>query len=659
MQSELRPGARLGLRATAALALFAIGLVAGCGGGGPPAQVQPPRIEVDGLATDGDAVTTAPITVKGALGPPRTNAPTANPSQTFEVTTEALTPPYMASTSTGVSVAIANGRVNITPLTSLLVTALFGQEATQAFNDYGDSSPEQIALITADAVARAQADATDFLQNVVGVQVESGTSSFLTTTFAATAGDPMWDTLVALKARIAALGDERYASMLDSYTRQAHDCRLAEVDLTVGATTLRLCPASSTATPESGDPEVLDEAFTTSAGDSLTVRTRGDAVIDAGVVTAAGQRYTCSGSSCAGITLGTPAYDGTRDITFASVRFNGSASTATGTLRTAIPGIPLPILPCAQNDYHLISAYGVASSCADSSTALLVLAVTGTLSAEQGASTMADYIVNSDGTATMPGNFDVVLDGDRLVSVTAIVYSADYSTQTIAKCVGAGCHGVTIGPTSSNLNFGIRTDTRTIRFDGTPLATVDADGSLGHDVAVTIKASVKTIYYSEVDYEYATPPDTHLCDGLPNHVRLVPPDTPLWIYDLCPRATEDGSGSGWLVTSPLDGGAFDMSMVVNGSTVAVDIDADGHVVKVRASQRAGMWNVTENFGCDGSACNGVSVTPPATDGSRNVVFQGAVLHHVDYDGFASGPRTATMDGSFLAPSVDAGYVYVP
>lgn len=642
----------------AAAAALVLGLCA-CGGGEADSEEPPPApasVLTGVAAVDGRAVVVEQLTAKGAAGPSRTSGPTGNVSTHYTLSAERLAAPYMVSTpgSGAIAVAVDGGRVNVTPLTTLQAIALFGQDPVQAFGDYGDASRVQIALIDASHVAAAQADATDFIQRTLGVRVRSGGADFVTSAFEPVAGDPMWDTLAALDARIAALGAERYAALLDAFTRHQRDCRLAQVQMVVAGQAVRLCPSATTATTDAADNAVLVHEFASDGEGRLTLRVRQDVVLDAAyVATRGGARYTCRAAACAGITLGAPAFDETRGVTLQGLQLDGphGGVRADGRLTTAMPGISLPSLACLESYVHVIEDEGgVVSGCADNTTAQFVLSVNGTLATQQGASNQSDYVVVSDFTATQPVKVDIVLDGADLVGITAITTLPDGAIGQVAKCRGAGCRGVGIGPATVNGNLGIETATRTVTLDGTELATVLADGSLAAHGGLRLKASLRLIGYSNVEYAFAKPPDRNLCEGEANHVRLAPEDTPRWVYALCPHPTPDGSRSGYAQTTPVDGGGLEMVLSNYASQVSVRIDDRDRVVAVRALVLAADSAISESFGCEGfAACDGVQVGAADASGGRRVAFGAAQMHNTEFDGYPFGPRTANLSGGFDAP----------
>ncbi len=645
MRSEPNRGSRPprrfpGARIAAALALAA-GLLAACGGGGPPDQTRPVPNELNGYATpDGRTLQTFNISAKGASGPSRTNAVSGNPSTRYAVSTLELGAPYMvASLNDGnFSVATAIGRANITRLTTLLTIALFGQAALDAFNDYGDASAAQIALINDAEIARAQADATDFLENTLQVHVRSGAASFITTAFEPVAGDTMWDTLVALNARIAEIGPDRYSALLQAFVQRQQQCRRGQVTLALGGATTRFCPATTSSTTDPSDAGVLDHVFAQTSGETLTLRVRGDSLLDAVYATADGTQYTCSGSGCGGLVLGQAAFDTTRSVTFTTATLTGAggSATATGRVATTVPDVTLAVLPCFVGYVHTIGADGsVDWQCVDNSGPVEAMNISGTIGGQEGASTYSDYSSNG---------VSIVLNQATLVSITAVVPSADGSGSVTAECRGAACQGVTIGPTTVNMNFGrAQTATRTVSLDGTVLRAVAADGSLTTETPVRLKASLRLITYSNITYNYVTVADAPACTGSFVMAQLVPDDTPQWTYQLC------NDPSVPLTTTPLDSGGQEIYFNF-GSYYGpfIDTDADGNVVRVRMMPAFGSSGaIFESFGCDGvDACRAVQFGAADANGTRHVSIVGAVFHNVAPDGFASGPRTGRVDAAF-------------
>src|SRR5690606_32929867 len=92
---------------------------------------------------------------------------------------------------------------NVTPLTTLLFAQIMGQDPESAYTAFGASGAE---LVSDEKIREAQAKLTAYLTDVLGMTVEFGDESFITTTFDAVPGDPMFDTMQALHAALAANG---------------------------------------------------------------------------------------------------------------------------------------------------------------------------------------------------------------------------------------------------------------------------------------------------------------------------------------------------------------------------------------------------------------------------------------------------------------------
>ncbi|MBS0448287.1 MAG: hypothetical protein JSR59_20360 [Proteobacteria bacterium] len=629
-------------------------MLAACGGGGgQPAQTPVEQPSLTGIAMDGAAVYTGSLIAKGAGGTQRTSAPFGG-TDDYSIVVQDLTAPYMLSFGVdGVTVAIAAGHANVTALTTLLTSALLGQDAQTAFTSYGATSTALSARITEAGIASAQADVTAFLEQTVGVTVKTGTQSFITTPFAATAGDPMYDTLTALDARIAALGSDAYDAMVASFVNEEHLCIEGRLDLTVDGTAVRFCPARRTSDPEDADPTVLDDVYTTTGGDVLALRVRDQAVLSASYATSAGASYACSGTACSGITVGAAATDLTRVITFDAAPLTGGGGTVVidGALATAVPGVVLPSLPCSDNRYFLIQPdRSVIADCVDISDGANTFGIAATFVTAQGSTTYGTYpfrnVTGSNGLAPVaqPTTVSVVLNGGTFVSVTATRQTFDENGLPTGydidyKCRAGACNGVTVGPPTINTDFGFTAEIRTITFDGTQLAAVASDGSLSTTTFATLKATFTGIYISAMDTGTFFPVLASDCGSLSNQVDVTPADEP-YTFGSCADliggvigATQQADGS--LVLTMNNFGAGD---------VTVNTDAGGAVVSATIAYSFG-----ESFGCMGD-CGGVAVSAPDGTGQRTVTFTGSVLHIVEADGYPTGARTATASGSFVVPA---------
>ncbi len=78
--------------------------------------------------------------------------------------------------------------VNVTPLTTLLTAQLFGVDPVNAYTNFGAPGNNLVRQVGDAAIRQAQADLTLYLQDVLGIQVKSGTTSFVDGTFTPTAG---------------------------------------------------------------------------------------------------------------------------------------------------------------------------------------------------------------------------------------------------------------------------------------------------------------------------------------------------------------------------------------------------------------------------------------------------------------------------------------
>ncbi|MBS0448298.1 MAG: hypothetical protein JSR59_20415 [Proteobacteria bacterium] len=637
--------------------------VVACGGGSDPRDEPPVQATATftaplPVASDGSIVS-APVSAKGTSGTPRTTTPAAGET-TYALSAADLQGPYMLQGPGGVAATLQTGRANLTELTSLQAGVLFGQDALAAYAAFG-GNPAQSALLTAANRQAAQAKVTDFVQNVLGVTVKSADADFVTSPYQPVAGDPMFDTLVALDARIAALGPEAYQTLVTDLVAEAGRCLVEKVSIQAAGASFDFCPATKTATHETSDTTVIDYVFADHAGDVLTVRVRGDTVLDASYVTAAQATYACSG--CSTITLGTPSADDSRTLTFAATAFAGGSGSAvvSGTLTGAVPDVVLPTLPCNDNRYFLVLPdRSVLADCVSISTGLNFLGIPASAGIQQGSTAYATYaFANLDGSNSVPAPavptaVNVVLNGGDLVSVTVTHRDPTSGALTTDyKCRASDCSGVSVGPATVNTDFGFNIEIRTITFAGTPLAAVGADGTLSSGTTAQLSGSLTGIYYSALDAGAFAPIVDSMCEPYTQKVLVAPADES-YVYAVCPEIF--GSVPPVAAIAPLDGGGSVISLPPGGTAdsgnldllfdhFVVVLDASGTVTSATAVFNGSLLG--ENFGCAGD-CAGITVGAAAPDGSRSVTISGATFHVIEPDGFPTGLRTATINGSFSA-----------
>jgi hypothetical protein len=651
-------GAGFAVRGAAATLLGLVTLaLAACGGaGGPPAQTPAVQVALTGVQMDGTTTSSGGVTAKGAQGTQRTTAPLGG-SISYSVSVDALTAPYMVA-GAGYTVATAAGQANLTPLTTLLTSALFGQDAPSAFTSFGPGATTLIGRVTDANITAAQADVTDFLQNTVGVTVKSGDASFITTPFRPVAGDSMHDTLVALDARVAALGSDAYNALVTAFVEQQHLCLLGKVVVTIAGKAANFCAATKSAAPEDADPSVLDHVYTATAGGVLTLSVRDRTVLSAGYTTAAGAAYACSGTACSGIAVGAAASDLTRTITFDAAALAGSSGGAalTGSLTSAVPGVVLPVLPCSDNRFFFIQPdRSVIADCVDISAGAGTFGIPATFANPQGSTQYGTYPFVNFGSsnanypaAVQPTTVSVVLDGSTVVSVTVTRQQVDPVTGLATfdldyKCRASACNGVAVSAPTINSDFGFDAQIRSMTFDNTRLALVNADGSLSTTVFASLKASFTGIFMGLVDTGGFFPILATDCASFADKVATAPADEST-VFGSC-----SGIVGGSIGSTPLPGGGLGIVMNTFGSgDVTVDTDAAGTVIRVLIAFNAG-----ESFGCTGSQCAGVTVSGPDAGGSRQVTLTGTVLNIAEPDGYPTGARTATADGSFTVPPLTA------
>ncbi len=191
-----------------------------------------------------------------------------------------------------------------------------GTAPINAFQTYnGTLAKDQI---TDENIRRAQADVTTFLQDALGVQVKSGTASFGDSTYNTSVGDPMYDTILALNAKIAADGTT-LKDVADRVALGAQACLTEQIQISIGGQQKKFCPVAKSDVPEEADTSILDYKFRDVANAVLLVKVRDDTVLSVDFTTAANVTYSCVSTACAGASLGPVASDESRPLVFGSL----------------------------------------------------------------------------------------------------------------------------------------------------------------------------------------------------------------------------------------------------------------------------------------------------------------------------------------------------
>ncbi|QAZ40718.1 hypothetical protein C1M51_15495 [Methylibium sp. Pch-M] len=624
-------------------------LVSACGGGTTgDTDEQPPavRAELAGVVSPGfdlDAQIPEPgsspitgrivVSVKGSRGIIRTSDSFgAGPADEHRTSLAELDAPYMlrfalVDGSFLVSVATEPGRANVTALTTLLVAQLLGADPATAFDSYSASATANIARITDARIAEAQAAVTAYLQNVLGIPVRSGSASFTQAAFAAADGDPMYDTMVALNAKLAADG-LTLTDLSQTVAAQARLCLTESITISLGGSTSRFCTASKSGLPETADPTVMAYVFTDPGGATLTLRVRGNDLLTERYVTAEGVAYDCSAAGCTGLVLGTPAGDLSRPATFTNGRIG--AATLNGSLTLPAPGPAIPVLPCDNNRYALVYPdFSFAAECVDASDPFGIGGMFG-------------------GNAGLPrtgfgfgGALSVYVENGELLSITALRPYTDPGTgqPVVFKCVGAECAGAVLGEPELNYDYGPELTLRSLTLSGVQLRALNADGTPATlTEAATLQGSFLTIEYID-PAEFSPQPND--CLGTTDHFFAQVSFGAQAVTDICPAP--GGKTATAYAAGDLDVVLFGYAPV--GVNPRVDLQIRGGVA-TRIEVSGGSYS-GGNFLCDGD-CSNVVVGAPNGAGERSVTFNGAVLREIEPAGLP-GTRTMSLTGSFVTP----------
>lgn len=635
--------------------LLVLAMLQACGGGtsgdaeSPPPQQQ--MAELSGRVSDGvmeTDVRSLQVTVKGNVGTARTaeGRLTSINGSDYLASLDQLSGPYLlsnaaASSTFGLySVATGGGTANLTPLTTLLVAELLGEEPGAYFASQGVRGGFTAADDT--SIAVAQQRVRRYLRREFGFDVPASLGDFVTTRFDRTAGDPMFDTITALVAQIGNGGD--YSAVVSALAQESARCKQERATIQRDSETDDFCPYSKRNEPDPADATVQVLRFDNRRGDVLAIRVRGGSLLSVQLTTKEGSTSSCSNAGCVGVGVGVPAGDQSRSISFDGTRLNGSGGAAvlTGTLRSGIPGISLPGLPCTSNRYYLSDSSG---------------------SVEGYCATPDDFGLGASGQSLPSGAtrrkftfhdgasgpyLEIVTEATAVVS--ALVYTFDSNTgaaTALFQCRGGACPGVTLAPATVDGSLGIDVVLQPIRFDRAALAAVLSDGSLSTSDAVVVDATF--IGYFIVDL--STPPLIPVvCEASAPTVLAAPSDQAQAIAVCEPADTQgfslrstfiDGDGNTVYSLAGLlaDGqGSFNAA-----NSVSLVVASGGAVL----SATFDLFN-GPRYDCRSGGCAGVSVSAPDPAGERTVTFASTLLQERGTTGLLAD-RTSLLNGSFIAP----------
>ena len=329
-------------------------LLAGCPDDDGRAATRPPAPQAFGgvIALAGETPTTS-VTIGGNGVSPRSTR--ADADRRYRVSASGLTAPVVIRHELGPTYAVAAtvGAVgNVSTLTQL--------QALEALRD----EPETVLLNALDPVSRGVAVDYSPLtpagldrarRRVASLVAERfnytlpaaiANADFVSTPFAAVAGDPTFDALVALDTAIAASGTD-LASFTRSRARELEPCRRFFLDLSLPQGLNEFCANTRETIATGGGRREYRQVARDGA--TLVIAADGTGILDAVLSLADGRSFTCSGSgpgagTCAGLTAMPEQADGSRTLVFAALALidagTGDRAVLDGRFVTAIPGLP-------------------------------------------------------------------------------------------------------------------------------------------------------------------------------------------------------------------------------------------------------------------------------------------------------------------------------
>ena len=642
-------------RIAALLAMLWLALLQACGGAAGDAASPAPAAslpELSGSVSNGWSATQVAalqITVKGHVGTARTaeGRPAATAGGDYLASLDQLSGPYLLSDSAAASdyglyaVASGPGTANLTPLTTLLVAELLGAEPGAYFaalgNRGGFSGPDEASIAAAEQRVRR------YLKREYGFDVPAAVGHFVTTPFSRSVGDPMFDTISALVARIGSGADYRVA--VTALAQESARCKLESLSLDASAQTYAFCPFAKANEADADDATVQQLSFSNRRGDRLVVRLRGASVLAVQRTSAEGATSACRDAACSGVTVGTPAADLTQTIAFAAtpLRGDGGSLALSGSLRTSVPGVTLPGLACTSNRFYLIDA--VARSAQGYCTTADDFGLGASGQSLPSGATRRNYSFN-DG-AGGP-SVELVTEGRTVLRV--LVYTSDADTGATTprfQCRGAACAGVTLDAPTVDNSLGVAVVLQPIRVERAVLAAVQADGSLSTSVAMTLQASFTGWYINDAS---ALPLLPVACAAAAPTTLVLPSDQSRAIAVCEPDANQgfqlrsssiDGTGN--LVLSAANLLSDGAGNYTAGNSISVTLSPAAALLAVQFEQFDGP-----RYQCAGLACSGVVVSGPDALGQRTITLGATLLQEIGTAGLKAD-RSATLNGSMLAP----------
>lgn len=631
------------MQSCSALLLVAALALAGCEKA-PPGQGPLPRVEMTGVATAGPATGANTYVVeasaRGSDGRPRT-AVGSREAQRYAVSLTDLAGPYVLTAllhgseqdARLYSLALEQGTANITPLTTLLLAQLYGQDPAAVFQSFGPGGADP-ARITAANLQEAEQQLRTLLAEELGITLPGNLGNLITAPFQPAAGDPVYDSIAAIAAAL-----ESRNLTLGEFTiemaQAARLCRIESVTITQGGRTSSFCPLTKSATPDDDDAAHIEYLYVDRKGNTLGVVVDGDAVTSASYQNAAGDSWLCAGAACADLMLEAPEEDGSRPMQFDALTLGRDEGTITidGRLTGAIPGVALPVLSCDSNFYFVIFADSAMGSCANADPyGFGMSALLGNLSGVEPYRVQYDFD-SLDGDPARP-RLSVLTDAnDAVLAVQFFDYEPDtYTPRRTFACRLVDCNGVTLGEVTVNTDIlGPEPPIliRTVTLQNTVLKGYDAEGNETGETA-TLRASVNTAYFDFVAGFYQPPieyPPPGSCDPANAAIAAAAGATG---FDLC--LTPTGTA-----LEQLNGDV----VLVAGNSMSDGLRVvlrDGAVIEARIR----IYNQPLDFLCRND-CAGIEVAAPDADGLRTLDFDGAVLHETFLD-VLSGPRSLRLDG---------------
>ncbi len=599
------------------LLLCGSGMLVGCPSDDSRHPEQAPqRIELVGTVAGGAPAAFAEVLSRPAAGP--NIAVGTDAGGRYAMIVEPQAAPFLLQArtvgqlfggSSWFAVATQPGTVNVTPLTTLVVAELQGDNPNVFFDSLGPSGAGDFSAVSQANIDAAHLKVVKRLQRQLGIAVPANITSFSALAFTALPGDPMDDLLSELKRRLDATGTD-FEQLVSDVAEESLRCKAEKLRIEIAGEPEELCPANKENAVDPNDASITIARFINAMNDALVVRTRGTSVLAIEFEREGNVLFACADSACNAVTLGELDGEGNRAVAFAGTALAGATGNAllTGTL---VSGNGIPPRNCTGS--KIIYEYADGRSEVD----CLARRVT----TPRFARMSFGFFGKNDASRLL----DVRADGQSVVwvGIGPSFGGIDY------RCKNSDCAGVSVSPADAQ-------GRRTVSLASALLARANGDGTVNTDDTVRVTANL-----------VSAPPPVPPTAACAVPIRLTLTSSDGVVLPLC-----DIDPDGGLSVNDADGDGINEQVGLNadatlsGDQVSALFDV---VVNEPASVeflRTFFDAYPVEYRCLAATCAGMTMTRNS-EGRYIFEFEGTMLREIDPDGGA-GDRTLALHGFIIS-----------